>query len=284
MALEIKRHSKDMIELPDGSIAYSLKRALDEFKYLNPIDYTTEDLLLILLYSQEDQYLVGRIMLFKQIFLIEREVFAEKLFDWSKPDKIFQPLSEFIIKQFGFEWVMGSKFKYGERKIEIYDESNRLTLELDKLETVAFMKHNKADRNPIHTFYIKMHNDDLVVYNKIQNIEDCEYIPYNYGPYSFHVANKLANLIDNGLIYVKGKKNTKDEEFRISQSGKEYIKFKYAALSKDIKSKLQSVRKGLDQDGTEGILKYVYTYYPQYKTRSKIGNKYQKITWGKSKG
>ena len=59
--------------LPDGSIAYTPKRAAAEYKKIKPVEYTASDVILLLLSSQ-DKPIVGRTLLFKEIFIFEKEV------------------------------------------------------------------------------------------------------------------------------------------------------------------------------------------------------------------
>ena len=58
--------------LPDGSVAYTAERAAAEFKKLRPVEYTATDVILLLLSSQ-DRPVVGRTLLFKELFLFEKE-------------------------------------------------------------------------------------------------------------------------------------------------------------------------------------------------------------------
>ena len=58
--------------LPDGSVAYTAKRAAAEYKKLSPVAYTAADVILLLLSSQ-DRPVVGRTLLFKELFLFEKE-------------------------------------------------------------------------------------------------------------------------------------------------------------------------------------------------------------------
>lgn len=61
--------------LPDGSVAYTAKRAAAEYKKLGPVAYTAADVILLPLSSQ-DRPVAGRTLLFKELFLFEREVLA----------------------------------------------------------------------------------------------------------------------------------------------------------------------------------------------------------------
>jgi len=190
---QIKKIAEGVFELPDKTIVYSMKRALQEYKRLKPVDYSVNDLILFLLYAQ-DKPVRGRTVLFKEIFVLEQQIF------------------------------------------------------------------------------------------KNENMEDCKFVPYYYGPYSFHVANKLQHLISAGLVKQEGKKNTDMEEFSLTAKGKFVIKSKYKKLPTDLQKDLEKLRMGLDQLKTNGILNFVYRYYPKYIDRSKIRYKYKLITWGKGKG
>ena len=63
--------------LPDGSMAYTMERAIEEQKKIKPVEYTASDLILLLLSSQ-DKPIVGRTLLFKELFIFEKEVLAEE--------------------------------------------------------------------------------------------------------------------------------------------------------------------------------------------------------------
>ncbi len=63
--------------LPDGSIAYTMERAVEEQKKIKPVEYTASDLILLLLPSQ-DKPIVGRTLLFKELFILKKEVPAEE--------------------------------------------------------------------------------------------------------------------------------------------------------------------------------------------------------------
>lgn len=192
--IQIKAKSKDVFELPDGSIAYTMKRALLEYKRIKPVKYTISDLILFLLYSQ-DKSVRGRTLLIKEIFLMEQEIF------------------------------------------------------------------------------------------KNQNAQDCRFIPYYYGPYSFHVVNKLHNLIIAGLISVKPVKGRKLTEYVLTKKGERMIRSKYKSLPPKIRDALENLRMALDQYGSSKILNAIYLdqKYQQYVIKSKIGNRYKLITWGKGK-
>ena len=69
----VQRIGKGVFRLPDGSVAYTAERAAAEYKKIKPVDYTASDVILLLLSSQ-DKPIAGRTLLFKEIFLFEKEV------------------------------------------------------------------------------------------------------------------------------------------------------------------------------------------------------------------
>jgi uncharacterized protein YwgA len=191
--IRIEQIGKDAFKLPDGSIAYSMQRAIKEYKKMKPVKYTVPDLIMFLLYSQ-DKTIRRRIVLFKELFVLEKAVF------------------------------------------------------------------------------------------KNEKIENCRFVPYHYGPYSFYVANKLENMLSSGLIKRKLFAGTNIEEFTLEPKGEKLIKKKYENLSPKIRNDMEKLRKGLDQY-SKHIQEYVYRIpeYKKYTDKSLVRHKYKLITWGRSK-
>ena len=75
--IPIIQKSKDMFILPDKSIAYSMKRASIEYEKIKPVEYTASDLILLLLISQ-DKPIRSKTVLFKELFVFEREIFKKE--------------------------------------------------------------------------------------------------------------------------------------------------------------------------------------------------------------
>ena len=46
--IEIKKIRKDTFELPDKSIAYTMEKAIEEYKTIKPVTYSVSDLILFL--------------------------------------------------------------------------------------------------------------------------------------------------------------------------------------------------------------------------------------------
>ena len=69
----IRHIGRGAFVLPDGSVAYTAKRAAEEYKKIKPVEYTAGDVILLLL-SSRDGPVAGRTALFKGLFLLERDV------------------------------------------------------------------------------------------------------------------------------------------------------------------------------------------------------------------
>jgi predicted transcriptional regulator len=119
---------------------------------------------------------------------------------------------------------------------------------------------------------------------KDDEVQDPKFIPYRLGMYSFTVGNALTNLEYSGFLERKGKKNTKLEQFILTEKGRKHISRIWNSLSADTQRLAEERRKGWDQLGYDGILRLVYRKYPEYKDKSCIKDRYKTITWGKGVG
>jgi hypothetical protein len=189
---------------------------------------------------------------------------------------------------------MDIKFKTSSDKTKIYSFKNFCKI-LDQVETdndkrflirdmFLVLLYAKKD-NPIYgrTMLIKqlflLYNE---VFDKFQEIayQEPNFIPYDFGPYSFKSMKILDDLRFSKEIVVNGKRNTKKESFSLSEKGSMLAKGKFEALPKNLQTVIGERRIGWDQLGTRGILKYVYEKYPNMKEKSKIKRRYKDITWG----
>ncbi|MGA2973522.1 MAG: hypothetical protein ABSE39_13000 [Candidatus Bathyarchaeia archaeon] len=182
------------IELPDKTMIYRYERAKEVFKTAERPEFTVADVILLLLYAQQDKAIYGRISLMKEVFLLINEVIGE---------------------------------------------------------------------------------------NRVQ---PPKYVPQRFGMYSYFVANTVSNLEYAGFIIRKGKKNTKTESFCISEKGVKYAAEIFQNLPTAMQQKIKESRKGWDQWGREGLLRYVYREYKDYRDLSVLKNRYAPILWGKGKG
>lgn len=189
--IQIKKKGKDIFELPDGSIAYTMKKAFEEYKKLKLVKYTVSDLILFLLYSQ-DKPIRGKTVFFKEMFYFEKEIF------------------------------------------------------------------------------------------KGENLENCKFIPYYYGPFSFYVANKLNYLIQRNFVKKTKQAGTGKDVFELTSEGKKMIERKYINLPIKVKNRMENYRMRLDQLGMK-ILNLIYKdeKYKKYIVKSRISYRYKLISWGK---
>lgn len=115
-------------------------------------------------------------------------------------------------------------------------------------------------------------------------VQDAKFIPYRFGMYSFTVGNVITNLEYSGYVEQRGRKNSKLEQFRITNKGVEYISETFNSIPEDLQETIKEKRKGWDQLGYDGILRLVYQKYPEYVEESRIKERYRLIEWGRGVG
>ena len=145
----------------------------------------------------------------------------------------------------------------------------------------VFVQFLYAQDKPIHgrTLLIK---ELFLLYKRqlTKEVQNPKFIPYRFGPYSFHLMELINTLNLNGFIQVKGRRNSNSESFSLTEKGKKYAKKVFKKLNKKTKNEVIQKRKGWDQLGISGILNYVYTHYPKYKKKSILKRRYKDIIWG----
>lgn len=163
------------------------------------------------------------------------------------------------------------------------DDSQKLLIS-DMFLVLLYAKRDK----PVYgrTMLIKqlflLYNEVFDKFQKIQ-IQEPNFIPYDFGPYSFKSMKILDDLRFSKEIAVDGKKNTKKESFCLTDKGSITAKERFDTLPSALQEEIKSRRIGWDQLGTRGMLKYVYENYPDMKEKSKIKGRYKDITWGVGK-
>jgi len=102
--------------------------------------------------------------------------------------------------------------------------------------------------------------------------EKFKFYPASFGPYSKEFAKSVNKLIEKGDISLEVKKEGDNEiyRFRLSKNGEEIIKNTFNKLPDEYKKIIQRKRRGWDQLGYTGIVRLVYTKYPEYAIASKI--------------
>lgn len=109
-------------------------------------------------------------------------------------------------------------------------------------------------------------------------VQDADFTSYKYGPYSVDVDDIVDIMEEHGLIISEGRKSSNKEIFYLTKKGKERANKAFDKLNKRQKLKLSELRKGWDQLGVDGILRLVYTKYPDYTDKSEIK---QQVLYGK---
>ena len=177
----------------------------------------------------------------------------------------------------------GTIFYSYERAREIFDEIERKRFIIS--DPVLLLLYSHAEK-PIFG-RVQMIKQVFLLTREILNkdeVQDANFVPYRYGMYSFLVGNALTNLEFSGYIERRGRKNSKLEQFRITEKGKQYISKTFNSLPQTLQEKIKEKRKGWDQLGYDGILRFVYQKYPKYKEESRLKERYKPIKWGRGIG
>ena len=138
-----------------------------------------------------------------------------------------------------------------------------------------------AREQPIHGRILLM-KEMFLLYQKLlkPKTEDPKFVPYRFGPYSFHLTELIHILNIEGLLEIKGRRNSNSESFKLTTKGRKEGKKVLKKLDKSEQKQIIENRKGWDQLGTAGILNYVYIRYPDYKVKSFSKNRYKDVIWG----
>jgi uncharacterized protein YwgA len=157
--------------------------------------------------------------------------------------------------------------------------------ELTVADVILLLLYAHKDK-PIYGRISLMKQVFLLIHEVLdeKRVQDPKYVPKRYGMYSYLVANTVSNLEFADFLTRKGKKNTKTESFRISEKGAKYAASIFQSLPDSVQQKIIESRKGWDQWGREGLLRYVYREYKEYKDASVLKNRYAPILWGKGNG
>lgn len=170
-------------------------------------------------------------------------------------------------------------------KIYTYTTANKLLPKLKSkkyaIKDLILMLLCAQENKPIHGRIMLMKEIFLLYRRQMyKQSQDPKFVPYRFGPYSFHITEVVGTLNLDGLIGVKGRKNSNSESFTLTEKGKKEAKKIFNKLPKSTRQEIISKRKGWDQLGTDGILNYVYTHYPKYKEKSVLKHRYKDIVWG----
>jgi len=99
------------------------------------------------------------------------------------------------------------------------------------------------------------------------------FYPSNYGPFSKILVTEIENLTDNRYIKVIEQRNYYDHkvyDYILTDEGEKKAKLSFNKLSERTKDKITIKRREWDRLGYRGIIRLVYSKYPEYTIRSKI--------------
>ncbi len=101
--------------------------------------------------------------------------------------------------------------------------------------------------------------------------KELDFFPYDLGPYSTILARKLNEMVEHGLIEARSGEGAEGEYiFTLTDSGNEAAQRVLDSLSTEKKELLTRKRRGWDQLGYRGIVRLVYSKYPEYAGKSRI--------------
>lgn len=101
----------------------------------------------------------------------------------------------------------------------------------------------------------------------IKDKPDVLFFAHSYGPYSLEINEKVKTLEMEGVIEKTAK------GLQLTDKGTNLFHDISNDYTQTQKNELIKYRKKLDQKGTKGILKIVYSKYPEYTKRSRVRNK-----------
>lgn len=96
-----------------------------------------------------------------------------------------------------------------------------------------------------------------------------KFAPLEFGPHSFVLMENINELIKRDLIKTYTNSIDKRTDFALSEMGIEQAKKLYEKLDNDTKIKLETLRNEANKSGYSGVLRYIYSRYPEYTTASK---------------
>lgn len=93
--------------------------------------------------------------------------------------------------------------------------------------------------------------------------------PHNFGPYSKKLELELTEMINEGLVQVSEREDTKI--YNLTKKGQEYFE-NIVRLDNSMLNGINKLKLGSERLGYKGLLRYVYFNYPKFTTKSKIKN------------
>lgn len=146
---------------------------------------------------------------------------------------------------------------------------NSLTPE-DWVLIFIYAGHNRAAKNPAINGMLMFTKQFFVFVTEVKSDlqEHFNFIPFDYGPYSFVLTQIINDLVNEDYIVVE--KSDDRQDFILTNKGVEKAEMLSKNLDEKTKQTLENLRREATQLGYRGVLRYVYSRYPEYTTASKI--------------
>ena len=175
----------------------------------------------------------------------------------------------------------GSVMYTYEEAIKVFKEIPKPHIAVDELILLLLRLLDK----PVNGKVV-MQKEIFLLYNEIKDkliVVDPHFVKHRYGMFSYKIAT-LPDLLEHaGLINVSNKRSMKRTKYALTEKGKKVADEVLKRISKLLGEKeierLKELRKGWDQLGHDGILRYVYQRFPEYREQSELKDKYIHIDW-----
>lgn len=93
---------------------------------------------------------------------------------------------------------------------------------------------------------------------------------YKYGPYTETIDRNIASLMSIGLVESRGRINSNNERFFLTEIGKNAGKESLGKLTSKQIMEFECLRRDLQQFDSKGIMTYVYANYPKFTDESVV--------------
>ncbi len=93
---------------------------------------------------------------------------------------------------------------------------------------------------------------------------------YKFGPYAERIDRALQNLDEMGYVHSKGRLNTNNERFYLTEQGEQRGEEILSRLDIETRNSLTDLKNDLQQFTLDGLETYVYSHYPEYTCESEI--------------
>jgi len=101
--------------------------------------------------------------------------------------------------------------------------------------------------------------------------KELNFFAYDLGPYSKVLAQKLNEMVSKELIEAASNVGEEGEfTFSLTPKGRQEAERVLGELPNEVQELLRKKRRGWDQLGYRGIVRLVYSKYPEYAGRSRI--------------